>query len=100
MPNESALRVEARRLLDTRYEVYGWGHGPSDVDGTMAGLEAETQMSGLGEARRALRAVVYNWFFVESMQSNDPMLLRQLTAALPEFAGMPPEKIAPIISDA
>jgi hypothetical protein len=93
---ESALRADARRLLDSRYEVYGWGHGPTDVDRTMTGLEAETQAPGLGEARRALRAIVYNWFFVESMRQNDPMLLRQLAAALPEFEGMPVEKIAPV----
>lgn len=95
----SPIRREAQKLLDTRFNTYGWGHGPSDVDRAVRAIESEHQLPGLASARTALRLIVFNEAHVEHLRSYDPMALRQMVTALPEFEGMPLERIAKVAGD-
>jgi len=91
--DESALRREARSHLDARFNIYGWNYVPTDVERTMRMIEPEHNLPGLASGRTALRALVYNERHVEHLRAEDPTLLRQITKALPEFDGVPEERI-------
>ena len=86
--DQSAIRRQARNLLDSRFVIYGVKFDLLDIERMMIAVELEHDLPGIASTRSALRALAYNEAHVEYLRDNDPMVLRQITAPLPEFEGV------------
>jgi hypothetical protein len=95
----SALRSKAVATLTSRAACYGITVDPGDEARMIAAFEDEMDSSALAKARSALRVVAYDLAHIEWMREHDPMGLRQIAAALPDFEGVDPLVISTCAGD-
>lgn len=85
------IRTQARNLLDARYAFTGWGFGPTDVNHVATAISHETTEHEA--ARNALRVLVFTEATRAWLIEHDPKALEQAMSALPEFNGVPKDRL-------